>query len=82
MMKGFISILLIMIHFFPEKCECVEVTLGSPKLFCAAEYDYGKCCLTEGIDSVFCEPIMTVKEGDTIQQHSGVNPSDLSVKHF
>lgn len=23
-----------------EKCECVEVTLGSPKLFCAAEYDY------------------------------------------
>ncbi|XP_034444486.1 netrin-4-like [Hippoglossus hippoglossus] len=23
-----------------EKCECVEVTLSSPKLFCAAEYDY------------------------------------------
>ncbi|XP_035520934.1 netrin-4-like isoform X2 [Morone saxatilis] len=23
-----------------EKCECVEVTLGSTKLFCAAEYDY------------------------------------------
>ncbi|KAI9540730.1 hypothetical protein NQZ68_038042 [Dissostichus eleginoides] len=23
-----------------EKCECVEVTLGSPKLLCAAEYDY------------------------------------------
>ncbi|CAK6961639.1 netrin-4-like [Scomber scombrus] len=23
-----------------EKCECVEGTLGSPKLFCAAEYDY------------------------------------------
>ncbi|XP_035498538.2 netrin-4-like [Scophthalmus maximus] len=23
-----------------EKCECVEVTLGSPKLFCSAEYDY------------------------------------------
>ncbi|XP_036961720.1 netrin-4-like [Acanthopagrus latus] len=23
-----------------EKCECVEVTLGNPKLFCAAEYDY------------------------------------------
>ncbi|XP_008281464.1 netrin-4-like [Stegastes partitus] len=23
-----------------EKCECVEVTLGSPKLFCAAEFDY------------------------------------------
>ncbi|XP_074533467.1 netrin-4-like isoform X2 [Halichoeres trimaculatus] len=23
-----------------EKCECLEVTLGSPKLFCAAEYDY------------------------------------------
>ncbi|XP_028440277.1 netrin-4 isoform X2 [Perca flavescens] len=22
------------------KCKCVEVTLGSPKLFCAAEYDY------------------------------------------
>lgn len=41
--------------FFPEKCECVEVTLGSPKLFCAAEYDYGKCCLKEGIDSVLCE---------------------------
>uniref|UniRef100_A0A3Q4BBJ9 Netrin-1 n=1 Tax=Mola mola TaxID=94237 RepID=A0A3Q4BBJ9_MOLML len=28
------------IFVFPEKCECVEVTLGSPKLFCAAEYDY------------------------------------------
>uniref|UniRef100_A0A4W6F3H3 Netrin-1 n=1 Tax=Lates calcarifer TaxID=8187 RepID=A0A4W6F3H3_LATCA len=25
---------------YTEKCECVEVTLGSPKLFCAAEYDY------------------------------------------
>ncbi|KAM9807429.1 netrin-4-like [Neosynchiropus ocellatus] len=23
-----------------EKCECVEVSLGSPKLFCAAEYDF------------------------------------------
>ncbi|XP_029952333.1 netrin-4-like isoform X1 [Salarias fasciatus] len=23
-----------------EKCQCVEVTLTSPKLFCAAEYDY------------------------------------------
>ncbi|CAB1452718.1 unnamed protein product, partial [Pleuronectes platessa] len=23
-----------------QKCDCVEVTLGSPKLFCAAEYDY------------------------------------------
>ncbi|KAM3870532.1 netrin-4-like [Diretmus argenteus] len=23
-----------------EKCECVEMTLGSPKLFCAMEYDY------------------------------------------
>lgn len=23
-----------------EKCECVEATLGSPKLFCAMEYDY------------------------------------------
>lgn len=27
---------------FPEKCECAEATLGSPKLFCAAEYDYGE----------------------------------------
>uniref|UniRef100_A0A8D3DMX3 Netrin-1 n=1 Tax=Scophthalmus maximus TaxID=52904 RepID=A0A8D3DMX3_SCOMX len=25
---------------YTEKCECVEVTLGSPKLFCSAEYDY------------------------------------------
>uniref|UniRef100_A0A8C6V727 Netrin 4 n=1 Tax=Neogobius melanostomus TaxID=47308 RepID=A0A8C6V727_9GOBI len=24
-----------------EKCECVEATLSNPKLFCAAEYDYG-----------------------------------------
>uniref|UniRef100_A0A3B4EWK1 Netrin-1 n=1 Tax=Pundamilia nyererei TaxID=303518 RepID=A0A3B4EWK1_9CICH len=23
-----------------EKCECIEVTLGNPKLFCAAEFDY------------------------------------------
>ncbi|KAG7521564.1 netrin-4-like [Solea senegalensis] len=23
-----------------ERCECVAVTLGSPKLFCAADYDY------------------------------------------
>ncbi|KAM9377301.1 netrin-4-like isoform 3-T3 [Pholidichthys leucotaenia] len=23
-----------------EKCECAEVTLGSPKLFCLAEFDY------------------------------------------
>uniref|UniRef100_A0A3Q1GUA5 Netrin 4 n=1 Tax=Acanthochromis polyacanthus TaxID=80966 RepID=A0A3Q1GUA5_9TELE len=25
---------------YTEKCECIEVTLGSPKLFCAAEFDY------------------------------------------
>lgn len=26
----------------PEKCECAEANRGSPKLFCAAEYDYGE----------------------------------------
>lgn len=36
------------VFIFPEKCECVEVALSSPKLFCAAEYDYGKCCFKRG----------------------------------
>lgn len=35
------------ISFSPEKCDCVEVTLGSPKLFCAMEYDYGESRLTQ-----------------------------------
>lgn len=43
------------VFIFPENCECVEVTLGSPKLFCSAEYDYGKCYLKEGIESVMGE---------------------------
>lgn len=38
--------------FSPEKCECVEVTLSNPKLFCAAEYDYGK----NGFDPVLFLP--------------------------
>lgn len=25
-----------------EKCECLEGTLGNPKWFCVAKFDYGK----------------------------------------
>lgn len=39
---------------FPEKCECAEVTLNSPKLFCAAEYDYGERCFNRG-ESLQCK---------------------------
>lgn len=66
----------LIIHVFTEKCECVEVTLGSPKLFCGAEYDYGKCCLTEGIDSVLCEPVVAVKEG--IRRYMRGTPTSFS----